>query len=797
MKICLLLAMKSNLILMKQKILVFFFLTLSFFHSYNLGAQDNTISGYVTDSKTGEQLIDAGIYDKYSGTGTYTNEYGFFSLSLKADSAKIVVYYIGYKEWTKNLSQISSTNLDISLVPVLVLDEVVVSGQNTTASGNPELHTLSVKEVTLLPGFVGEKDFMKTMHLLPGVNAGSEGSSSIFVRGGGDGQNLILLDGVPVYNTDHVYGFLSVFNSSAISYLNIYKGGFPARYGGRLSSVIDVRMKEGNLYEYHGNLVLGPVSSSICFEGPVLRGKTSFMIAIRRTLLDIITRPFMNLFSMINDDAGSLFGYYFYDANFKINHAFSNKDRVFLSFYSGKDKLFSWQKNEFSMGLNELDNDFNWGNITAVARWNHIYGDKLFSNTGVSYSRYKNGTMNMEQFSDYQTGDVFKSYLYEFNSQVKSLIAQLDWDWRINPANNVRFGINYQNMFYVPGSTLTETLNDGLFLSEFSSIPTKQTNDGYVYFEDNIKIKKLEVNVGVNLSACMVDSSIYPTIQPRIRLLWNLGGKFSIFGSYSEMTQNIHMLTRNNLDLSTDLWLPSTSTIKPMYAKQGVAGCKYEFNKSITASFETYYKKMNNLIEYREGANYIENQSDWESLVTAGSGKAYGVEFLLEKKSGTLSGWISYTLSKSTRKFEELNGGKEFPFKYDRLHNFSIVAIWNINENVNLSATWVYYTGTAYTLTEGLYPTINPDGSNYGYWAQALSERNGYRMPDYHRLDISANFSKIKKRGTRIWSIGIYNLYNRQNPYFMYLDYNDNGTAILKQVCFFPIMPSFSYSFSF
>ncbi|MDD3688269.1 MAG: TonB-dependent receptor, partial [Bacteroidales bacterium] len=349
----------------------------------------------------------------------------------------------------------------------------------------------------------------------------------------------------------------------------------------------------------------------------------------------------------------------------------------------------------------------------------------------------------------------------------------------------------------VPGSTLTETLNDGQSLSEFSSIPTKQTNDGYLYLEDNIKIKKFEANVGVNLSACLVDSSIYPTIQPRIRLLWNLDERFSIHGSYTEMTQNIHMLTRNAMDLSTDLWLPSTSRIKPMYAKQAVFGCEYHFAKRITASFEAYYKTMENLIEYKEGANYIENQSDWESLITSGSGVAYGAEFLLEKKSGQFTGWVSYTLSWATRQFEELNNGSEFPFKYDRRNNFSIVGIWNFNEKVNLSATWVYYTGTAYTLTEGLYPTFYPDGSSYGYWAQAFSDRNAYRMPDYHRLDINANFTKQKKRGTRVWSVGIYNLYNRQNPYFMYLDFNDNGTAILKQVCFFPIMPSFSYSFSF
>lgn len=760
-------------------------------------AQNTIVSGYVSDSLTGERLIDAGVYDKYSGVGTYTNEYGFFSLSLKSDSAKIVVCYIGYKEWVMELSNQKNTSIDILLVPILILDEVVISGEKNSVSGNPQLHTLSVKEVGLLPGFAGEKDFMKTMHLLPGVNAGSEGSSSIFVRGGGDGQNLILLDGVPVYNTDHVYGFLSVFNSSAISYLNIYKGGFPARYGGRLSSVIDVRMKEGNLYDYHGDISIGPVSSSLCFEGPIVNGKTSFMFAIRRTLVDVITRPFMNILSMMNDDDGLLFGYYFYDANFKINHSFSRKDRLFLSFYSGKDKLFSWQKNSFSMGLNEIDNDFNWGNITTVARWNHVYGNKLFSNAGFSYSRYKNGTMNMEQYSDYQTGDVFQRYFYKFESKVQSLSAQFDWDWRISPANNVRFGINYQNMFYVPGSTLTETLNDGQSLSEFSSIPTKQTNDGYLYLEDNIKIKKFEANVGVNLSACLVDSSIYPTLQPRIRIMWNAGERFTIHGSYTEMTQNIHMLTRNAMDLSTDLWLPSTSRIKPMYAKQAVFGCEYRFAKRITASFEAYYKTMENLIEYKEGANYIENQSDWESLVTSGSGRAYGAEFLLEKKSGQFTGWVSYTLSWATRQFEELNNGNEFPFKYDRRNNFSIVGIWNINEKVNLSATWVYYTGTAYTLTEGLYPTFYPDGSSYGYWAQAFSERNAYRMPDYHRLDINANFTKQKKRGTRVWSVGIYNLYNRQNPYFMYLDFNDNGTAILKQVCFFPIMPSFSYSFSF
>lgn len=760
-------------------------------------AQYKTITGFVSDTQTGERLIDAGIYDEISGSGTYTNEYGYYSLSLKSDSAILKVYYIGYKEWKRSINLSKKSNLNIGLEPVLILHEVVISGGNNGKQRNSELQTLSTQEINDLPTFAGETDFMKTMHLLPGVNTGSEGSSSIFVRGGGDGQNLILLDGVPVYNTDHVYGFLSVFNTNAISHLNIHKGGFPARYSGRLSSVIDVRMKEGNLYEYHGNVGVGPISSSLTFEGPILKGKTSFMASVRRTLIDVITRPFMGLFSMMNGDNKTILGYYFYDVNFKANHIINDKDRIFLSFYSGKDKLFSEQEISYGNMNNNLDNELSWGNITTVARWNHIYGGKLFSNAGVYYSLYKNGNMNMEQFSNYQTEEVFQKYYYKFSSQVQSIGAQMDWDWRINPTNSVRFGFNYQNAYFNPGKTVVETLYDGQSLSETSTIPITIANDGYIYVEDKIRFKNLVANIGLNISTYSVDRTIYPSLQPRIQTTWNMSDNFSLHGSYTEMTQNIHLLTKSTMDLSTDLWLPSTSNIEPMHAKQVVIGFDYKFRKNISASFEAYYKTMKNLIEYKEGASYIENQSDWESLITTGSGKAYGAEFLLEKKSGQFTGWISYTLSWATRQFEELNDGKEFPFKYDRRHNFSIVGIWNINEKINLSATWVYYTGTAYTLTESLYPTILPGENSSSYWAQAFSDRNAYRMPDYHRLDISANFSKIKKRGTRIWSLGVYNVYNRQNPYFMYLDYNNRGIAIMKQVSYFPIIPSFSYSFSF
>jgi len=758
-------------------------------------AQTKTISGFVSNMKTGERLIDVGIYDSFSGNGTYTNEYGFYSLSVKSDSVNINAYYTGYKKWIEKINLSNDHKLNIELDPILLIDEVVINSEKKELHKNFEMQTLSVAKLSTMPAFVGETDIFKTMHMLPGINAGSEGSSSIFVRGGGDGQNLILLDGVPVYNTDHVYGFLSVFNSNAISHTNIYKGGFPARYTGRLSSVIDVRMKEGNLYEYHGNVVFSPISSSITFEGPIVEGKTSFMISVRRTLLDLVMRPFMDLLSIMNGDDGLVFGYYFYDSNIKFNHLISDKDRIFLSFYSGKDKLFGWQLFE---GFEELKNDYYWGNITAVARWNHIYGNKLFSNASVYYSRYKNGNSNIDNyFQNNDPSDIYKSYYYEFNSSVRSLSAQIDWDWRINPVNNIRFGANYQNLIFKPGETRLETLYDGQFLSEQSKIPFKKANDAYFYFEDDIKFKKFNANLGFNFSVYFIDDKLYSALQPRIRTSLALSDNFSIHASYTEMAQNVHMLTKNTMDLSTDLWLPSTKKIKPLYAKQGVLGCDYRFSQNISASMETYYKIVENLIEYKEGASYIENQSDWESLVTTGVGTAYGAEFSLKKESGSITGWMSYTLSWANRQFDDLNDGKIFPFKYDRRHNFSIAAIWNINEKVNLSATWVYYTGTAYTLTEGLSQAYLHNGNLYNYTIQEFSDRNAYRMPDYHRLDINASFNKTKKRGVRTWSLGIYNVYNRKNPYFMYLDYNDSGRAVMKQVCIFPFIPSFSYSFKF
>lgn len=787
---------------MKKHLLLSFIYVFILFCPLILKAQNYTISGYVQDNKTGERLIDAGVFDKITGFGTYTNEYGFYSLSFKSDSANLKVHYIGYSSWERDIKIENNITLDIELEPNLILNEVNISAERTDNLSNPELYTLSPKDISSLPSFAGESDFMKVMQLLPGVSAGSEAGNDLFVRGGGDGQNLILLDGVPVYNIDHVYGFLSVFNSSAISHLNIYKGGFPVRYGGRLSSVIDVRMKEGNLNEYHGNINVGLVASSLTFEGPIKKGENSFMISARRTLIDIISKPFQDIARMMNGDEKLSLNYYFYDVNLKFNHIFSNKDRIFLSVYMGKDQLKSIQVTSFEK-IYDMNMVNNWGNITSVLRWNHIYGNKLFSNISLYYSRFKSSDSYSEKYSEIESGILTDEILKKFESRVESITAKADWDWRINPVNNVRFGINYQNLFFNPGINTQKFLSGGGInesnesATKKLSIPKKFATDMYLYAEDNIKFKNLNINFGLHLSGYYVDNTFYPSLEPRINTSYRFSDKFSIHASYTEMSQSLHLLTKNTMILSSDLWMPSTANIKPMRAKQGVFGLKYDFNKNINVCIESYYKKMNNLIEYKDGTSYIEDQSDWENLVAVGSGNSYGIEFLVEKKSGRFTGWLSYTLSKTNRLFDELNKGREFPFKYDRRHNISIVGIFHINERINISANWVYYTGTAFTLTESTSPIIYPDITTDLNSIQHYSDKNAYRMPDYHRLDINVNFSKIKKNGTRTWSVGVYNIYNRKNPYYMYLDTNQNGESVLKQVSIFPLIPSVSYSYKF
>ncbi len=788
----------------KVKILLsLFFIT---FFVFTANSQKYTISGYVSDLQSGESVISANVYDLKTKQGTITNDYGFFSLTLDADSVELYVSFVGYSAYTLNFLLESDMNMNINLDPSIQLAEVVIRDKKSddmVKSTQMSMIEMPIAQVKALPVFMGEADVLKTLQLMPGVQSGSEGSSGLYVRGGGPDQNLILLDGVPVYNATHLFGFFSVFNADAISNVKLIKGGFPARYGGRLSSVIDIRMKEGNMKEFHGEGSIGNISSKLTFEGPIIKDKTSFIVSARRTYIDVLAAPIIKAVNNSFGDGSNLrAGYYFYDANAKINHKYSDKDRLFVSFYGGRDKAYT--KNSSTYILNDTTNvdksNFSllWGNVTSSVRWNHVFTNKLFANVTSVYSNYLFDTGNV--FENERGGVTDTEYSFNYVSGIENIGGKIDFDYRPVPKHSIKFGGNYLYHTFKPGvSTYQITENNSAINQNFGNQDIF-ANEFYGYIEDAWSISGiLKVNLGLHYSGFAVKDRFYDSFQPRASMRLLLNDRMSIKAAYSEMSQYIHLLTNSTIGLPTDLWLPSTDSIMPESSKQVALGFAYNIDDNWDMSIEGFYKTMENLIEYKEGASFFELSQDWESKIELGSGYSYGAELLLRKNFGKLTGWVGYTLSWAWRDFDNINFGEPFPYKYDRRHDISIVAMYKLNENVDFGATWVYGTGNAVTLGVGRY------SSGMGeYWdgqfypapdIEYYNGRNSYRMPAYHRLDFSANFHKEKKWGTRTWSLGLYNAYSRQNPFYLY--FTNSTPRALKQVSLFPIIPSVRYAFKF
>ncbi len=767
-------------------------------------AQDKfTISGYITDQSTGEALIGAYIIDSKSEKIATTNVYGFYSLTLAEDTVELISSYIGYLPNSNRFILKENTNLDFKLKSATELAEAVVEStqsepiQNQTQMSSIELDMKMVKN---LPVLLGETDLLKTIQLLPGVQSGTEGASGIYVRGGGPDQNLILLDGVPVYNASHLFGFFSVFNADAIRDVELIKGGFPARYGGRLSSVIDVRMKEGNLNEFHGNVNVGIISAKATLEGPIKKGKSSFLISGRRTYIDILARPFIKSAASQNGDDGNG-GYFFYDFNAKLNYILSQKDRVFLSGYFGNDKAFAKYDSDFGGSSEEFDTRLVWGNGIVAARWNHVFSPKLFSNTTLTYTRYRLLTsigVNTNFFDGTKEETSF-----QYDSGIDDVTAKIDFDYIPSPNANVKFGASYINHTFTPGVSQVDLALDDFELDTVFGSNKIRAHEFNLFTEVDWKISnKLKTNLGLHSSNFFVEGEEYFSIQPRVALRYLLNEKSSIKAAYSNMTQFLHLLSTSTINLPTDLWVPVTEQIKPQISDQVALGYAITPIKGYQISVEGYYKWMQNLIEYKDGATFQGTAEDWQDKVETGKGWSYGAEVLLEKTSGPVTGWIGYTLSWTDRQFENINFGEKFPYRFDRRHDLSIAVTYKKNDRVDCGLVYVYGTGNAVTLPvaryQGLSSTPTTGGSG-GFFFQDIdhvTQRNGYRMPSYHRLDLGINFHKEKENGTRTWSLGIYNLYNRQNPFFLFFD-QVAGESVLKQASLFPILPSISYGFKF
>ncbi len=789
-----------------------------------------TISGYVEDQESGEKLISANIYDPTSERGSTSNVYGFYSISLPRGATKLQFSYLGYQTIIKEIDLQENTDINISLEPSLTLSEVVVvAPQSTPTQRRIKLssHQVYKDEVDYIPSLGGELDLIRVTHLLPGIQSGTDGAGGIHVRGGNVDQNLILLDGVPVYNPYHAIGLYSVFNTNAIRSAELIKGSFPARYGGRLSSILDVRTKEGNNKTYEAEASVGILASNIAIQGPIKKNKSSFLLSARRTHLDPWIKWFTkNMNKEVGKEGFSL--YSFYDLTAKLNHSFSRKDQIFLSFYKGGDDYHEETQNRLTLGPDSYSdinagNDINWGNTITAFRWNHLFSRKLFANTTLTYSKFEFKSLDFSAYSIFDVGTFSRDIdLIQYRSKIQDWAAKIDFEYIPVARHFIRFGVNAISHDFSPGviginednDLIDEVIQDGKVheLDKWINTSNIEAYEYAAYLEDDIKITKaFKANMGIYTSLFAVQGKEYFSVQPRVSASYLLTPSWTISASYSQSTQFLHLLTNSGLGLPNDLWIPSTANIKPQEAWQADAGLEFKLKKLFDIRIEGYYKKMNQLLTYQEGASFLADNNNtsvtsitpinWEQKVSVGEGQAYGAEFLIKRRKGKTTGWISYTLSWSDRKFEHVNFGERYPFKYDRRHLINLVAARQLKNNMILGINWTYGSGNPSTLPLNQYLYEPEDRFNYELTTIAVSygKKNSYRMPAYHRLDLNITINSQNKRIEHIFNLGLYNVYNRKNPFFYRLkvDPTNGLRREIVKVTLLPILPSINYTARF
>ncbi|MGG9962852.1 TonB-dependent receptor [Ferruginibacter sp. SUN106] len=762
-----------------------------------------TISGYIRDSLNGETLIGASIAVQGITKGISSNQYGFYSITLEAGEYFFICSYIGYQPKIIAVKLDGDKQLNFNVLPKIALSqEVVVSSKKRDANvKNAQMgkFTLPIEQIKSIPAFLGEVDLLKTIQLLPGIRNAGEGSAGLYVRGGGPDQNLILLDDAPVYNTGHLFGFFSIFNSDAIKNVTLIKGGMPAQYGGRLSSVLDIAMKEGNNQKFQVEGGLGLIASRLSIQGPIKKDKASFIVSARRTYIDALTKPFISKTSQFY---GS--GYYFYDLNAKVNYRFSEKDRLYLSGYFGRDVF------DFVNGRQSLNVNIPWGNATGTLRWNHVFNNKLFGNTTAVYNDY-NFAFKAAQ----------NNFEIKLASGIRDVSLKQDFDLYPFTGHKIKFGGIFTYHKFTP--SVVSGKQDSVVFKP-NNAQTKFANEAAVYIQDDWEISdKVKINAGLRYSMFQqigaykiyktddngnrLDSTVYKGgqavktyggLEPRVTLRYALNDETSLKASVTRNLQYIHLVSNAGTTLPTDIWVPSTYKVKPQISYLYAAGLFKNFKDNMyETSLELYYKQMENQIEYKEG--YTPNTlEDTENFFAFGKGWSYGSELFINKTKGKLTGWIGYTLSWTWRKFAALNFGEKYPAKYDRRNDLSVVAMYELNKKWKLSAAFVYGSGNAATLPQRFYIVG-------GVLTQEYSRINEYRLPAYHRLDLSAILTpkkNIKRKWKSEWVFSVYNAYSRQNPYFIYFDqsgsaYNGSLTIQAKQVSLFPIIPAVTWNFKF
>lgn len=778
-----------------------------------------TISGLITDAATGETLIGAGA--TVGRDGAVTNNFGFYSLTIpEKEEVKVTYSYVGYATQTVTIPARSNRTVHVQLVPGASLEEAVVTAQKESGIASTKMSAIEVPLQVLksAPALFGEADVIKTLQLLPGVQGGTEGFSGIYVRGGGPDENLLLLDGIPIYNAEHLLGIFSIFQPEAIKKMTLYKGSFPARYGGRISSIVDVRTNDGNLYETHGNFGISMLADKFHLEGPLWKGRTSYSISARGMHTLLLTP----ILKAVKFDGN----YFFYDLDAKVTHRFDDRNRLYFNVYNGMDDLYYRHKEtqDYTLGapIKSFDQGklgIRWGNTVAALRWNHVLSGKLFSNTTLAYNRYRM-VMETEMLSEETVGGTLSDrnlYLFDYRSGMRDWVLKTDFEYNPAPSHRIHFGGSYTHHTFIP-ETLTnvnqQIMDTQVQVDTTWHLKSNSRQTGHeigLYAEDDIRLGRAwTLNPGFHVSLFNTQGRSYFSVEPRLSAKVDLSQDWSAKASYSRMSQYVHLLTSSQVSLPLDLWVPITKDIAPETADQYSLGFYYSGLRGWEFSLEGYWKKMNNVLEYKDGVSFLFNSDGWENKVETGRGRAMGLELFIEKTMGKTTGWLGYTLSRSDRVFPTVNAGRWFPYRYDRRHNVNLVVNHRFNEKFDLSATWTYASGGTTTIPERSVVMMNPNGELF--LEEYVPSRNNYRLPASHTLNLGFNFHRKHRRGEGIWNLSIYNVYNRMNPNFVVRDtdsymssfVDESGSdsqyivkSRLVKLTFLPIFPSVGYTRSF
>lgn len=793
-----------------RKHLVFFHILLSTIYSTCLLGQNQSLEGHVIDALTNESIIGAHVI--ISGNGTATNNYGFFSLATDQPSVVVTISAIGYQTFVDTVSINQNQLLKVSLYQSTTSLDVVVVSDSASISTHSELSHIRLTQADLLamPSFMGEPDIFKALQTLPSIQFGKEGNSGLYVRGGTPDQNLILLDDAPLYSVNHLGGFFSVFEPYAINTLNVHTGAFPSRFGGRVSSILDIRIKEADKNQFRSRYRLGLLSTSANFDIPIKKGKSSLLLSLRRGNTDLVSRAI----TLYSSDGTFQSGYTLFDMHVKYHDNLSDRDQLSASIYFGRDRFFANAKNSDSgndgvLGSNDVaDSEFKsknqiyWRNFASSLKWSHLFKGGLFFSSTLSATHFQ---YNIESRSSLKSDDDFtlnQSLKNRFSSGLFDVILRSEFDKQVGK-HDLNSGVILTNHSFKPGtfSSTQRSLENNS--SERFGSQQQSAIEYNLFFEDHFEInEQLDLISGLHYATYSINGESYRSLQPRISLNTQLNN--SKFGmSYARMTQFTHLLTNNGTGVPIDLWVPSTALIAPVNSdiwtlSYGTAFRAFEINA------EAYYKELNNLIAFKNGASFLGGNGDdfQDKVETGGKGRVKGLEFQIKKEKGKNTGSVSYTLSKNERKFDNLNDGRYFPFRYDRTHQVSFLYTRNISDNTKVNAAWTFHSGDAITLAVGKYEAFSfakTDETDVQFSfgphdAHIYSGRNQYRLPSYHRLDLSLVVTKERKKFMREFSLGIYNAYLRRNPYFVYFDTNDSGDIKLYQVSLFPFVPSFSWS---